>query len=331
MASSSQVRRYLVAGLQMLFVAVAYYLAAKIGLRLALVRGQVTPLWPPSGISLACLLLLGVRCWPGITAGAFLVNVAFGPSLPAVIVISTGNTIAPVCAYFLLTRVDFRTDLGRLRDALALIGLGAFTGMLVSATIGSGTLFVAGALTHGDFWATWSVWWTGDAMGVLVIAPVLLVAATARWRRRVPPARWLEAAALLVVAVGVTLVVTQTSTHLLFLIFPVLIWAAFRFQQVGAVPCNLVVSVMIVLAASAGHGPFAGLDTLPMMITLQMFNGAATLTALLLAAITNERNEAQHSVEQAVAKLTGAVRMLEPYSLLRNSLLADAFRKRDPS
>jgi integral membrane sensor domain MASE1 len=331
MASSSQVRRYLVAGLQMLFVAVAYYLAAKIGLRLALVRGQVTPLWPPSGISLACLLLLGVRCWPGITAGAFLVNVAFGPSLPAVIVISTGNTIAPVCAYFLLTRVDFRTDLGRLRDALALIGLGAFTGMLVSATIGSGTLFVAGALTHGDFWATWSVWWTGDAMGVLVIAPVLLVAATTRWRRSVPPARWLEAAALLVVAVGVTLVVTQTSTHLLFLIFPVLIWAAFRFQQVGAVPCNLVVSVMIVLAASAGHGPFAGLDTLPMMITLQMFNGAATLTALLLAAITNERNEAQHSVEQAVAKLTGAVRMLEPYSLLRNSLLADAFRKRDPS
>jgi integral membrane sensor domain MASE1 len=330
-ASSSQVRRYLVAGLQMLFVAAAYYLAAKIGLRLALVRGQVTPLWPPTGISLACLVLLGIRCWPGITAGAFLANVAFGPSLPAVVVISAGNTLAPVCAYFLLARVDFRADLGRLRDALALIGLGAFIGMLVSATIGSSTLLVAGALSHGDFWATWSVWWTGDAMGVLVVAPVLLVVATTPWRRSVSPARWLEAAALFVVAAVVTLFVTQSSEQLLFLIFPVLIWAAFRFQQIGAVPCNLLVSVAVVLAASAGHGPFAGLDTLPMMITLQMFNGAATLTALLLAAITHERNEAQRSVEHAVAKLAGAVQMLEPYSLLRNGLLADAFRKRDSS
>jgi integral membrane sensor domain MASE1 len=146
----------------------------------------------------------------------------------------------------------------------------------------------------------------------------------------VPPTRWLEAAALLVVTVVVTVVVTQTSTHLLFLTFPVLIWAALRFQQIGAAPCNLIVSAAIVHAAAAGHGPFAGLDTLPLMITLQLFNGSATLTALLLAAITNERNEAQHAVEHAVAELTSAVRMLEPYSLLRNSVLADAVRKRDP-
>jgi integral membrane sensor domain MASE1 len=329
--SSPRARRYLVAGLQMLFVAAAYYLAAKIGLRLALVRGQVTPLWPPTGISLSCLLLLGIRCWPGITVGAFLVNVAFGPSLPAVVVISAGNTLAIVCAYLLLTRAGFHADLGRLRDALALIGLGAFIGMLASATIGSGTLVLVGTLPAGDFWATWSVWWTGDAMGVLVVAPVLLIAATTRWRRRVPPARLLEAAALLIVTVAVTTVVTQASTHLLFLIFPVLIWAALRFQQIGAAPCNLIVSVAVVLAAAAGHGTFAGLDTLPMMITLQLFNGSATLTALLLAAITNERNEAQRAVEHAVAQLTGAVRMLEPYSLLRNSLLVDAMRKRDPS
>jgi integral membrane sensor domain MASE1 len=315
----------------MLFVAAAYYLAAKIGLRLALVRGQVTPLWPPTGISLSCLLLLGIRCWPGITAGAFLANIAFGPSLPAVVMISAGNTLAPVCAYLLLTRAGFQPDLGRLRDALALIGLGAFTGMLASATIGSGTLVLVGALPPGDFWATWSVWWTGDAMGVLVVAPVLLIGATTRWRGRVPPTRWLEAAALLVVTVAVTMVVTQTSAHLLFLTFPVLIWAALRFQQVGAAPCNMIVSVAVVLAAAGGHGPFADLDTLPMMITLQLFNGSATLTALLLAAITNERNVAQRSVEHAVAKLTGAVRMLEPYSLLRNSLLADAIRKRDTS
>jgi integral membrane sensor domain MASE1 len=319
-------RRHLVAGLQILLVAAAYYLAARIGLQLALVRGQVTPLWPPTGISLASLLLLGVRRWPGITLGAFLANIAYGPSLPAVVMISVGNTLATVCAYLLLTRAGFRPDLSRLRDVLFLITLGAFTGMLVSATIGTGTLVATGGLPAGDFWSTWSVWWTGDAMGVLVIAPVLLVAANTRWRGHVPLARWFEAAALLLTTVAVTFVVTQSSTHLLFLVFPVLIWAALRFQQIAAVPCNLIVSVSVVLAASAGNGPFADLDTLPKMITLQMFNGAGTLTALLLAAITTERNEAQRAIELAVSKLTGAVRMLEPYTLLRDSLLGNMSR-----
>jgi integral membrane sensor domain MASE1 len=317
--SPEQTRRYLIAGLQILFVAAAYYLAAKIGLRLALVRGQVTPLWPPTGIALACLLLLGVRCWPGITIGAFFANVAIGPTVPAVIVISAGNTLAPVCAWFLLTRVGY---------VLALIFLGAFGGMLISATIGSGTLVVAGALQPRDFWSAWSVWWTGDAMGVLVVAPVLLVAAGVHWTWRVPARRWVEGAALLVGTTAVTVVVTQTSAHLLFLVFPMLIWAALRFQQVGAAPCNLVVSVTAVLAAAAGDGPFAGIELLPKMVTLQAFNGAATLTALLLAAIVDERNQAQRSVEHAVSQLSDAVQMLEPYSLLRNGLLEDVFRKR---
>ncbi|HEV2784319.1 MAG TPA: MASE1 domain-containing protein [Actinophytocola sp.] len=326
--SPEQTRRYLVAGLQILFVAVAYYLAARIGLSLALVRDQVTPLWPPTGIALACLLLLGVRCWPGITIGAFFANVAIGPTVPAVVAISAGNTLAPVCAWFLLSRVGFRSDLRRLKDALALIFLGAFAGMLISATIGSGTLVVAEALQPRDFWSAWSVWWTGDAMGVLVVAPVLLVAASVRWTWRVAPRRAVEGASVLVGTLAVTVAVTQTSGHLLFLVFPMLIWAALRFQQVGAVPCNLVVSVTAVLAAAAGDGPFAGVELLPKMVTLQAFNGAVTLTALLLAAIVDERNAAQRSVERAVSQLADAVRMLEPYSLLRNGLLEDVFRKR---
>jgi integral membrane sensor domain MASE1 len=310
-----------------LVVAVAYFLAAKIGLNLALVRGQVTPLWPPTGIAVASLLLFGPRCWPGITLGAFVVNAGFGPSVPAVVAISAGNTLAPVCAYLLLTRVGFRTDLKRLKDVLALTFLGAFTGMLVSATIGSGTLVLAGALPAGDFWSTWSVWWTGDAMGVLVIAPVLLVAANARFGR-IPLARWLEATAAFIGLTAVTLIATTSATHLLFLIFPMLIWAAVRFRHKGAAPGNLIVSITVVAAAAAGEGPFANLELLPTMITLQAFNASATLTALLLAAITSERDEAAHSLQRAVAQLSDAVATLEPYSLLRNGRFRQVFHQR---
>lgn len=308
-------------------VAVVYFVAARVGLQLALVRGQVTPLWPPTGIALACLLLFGMRCWPGITIGAFLANVFVGPTLPAVVAISAGNTLAPVLACLLLARVGFRPDFLRLKDAVALVFVAALGGMLVSATIGTGTLAAVGALESRDFWATWSVWWTGDAMGVLVVAPVLLVAATRSWHWHVPLVRWLEAAALTVGVVVGTFVVSRLSVTLLFLIFPLLIWAALRFRQAGAAPCNLIVSVTVVLAAAGGHGPFSGLDLLPTMITLQAFNGSATLTALLLAAITSERDAAQSSVQRAAAQLSDAVRMLEPYRLLNRGVFRHAHRR----
>ncbi len=175
-------RASLVVCLQVVLVAAAYILSAKLGLRLALVRGQVTPLWPPTGIGLACLLLMGMRCLPGIPLGAFAVNIALGPSLPVVLVITAGNTVAPLCAYLLLKQVGFRIELDRLRDAVALVFLGALGGMLLSATMGAGILYLTGALPASGFWAGWSVWWTGDAMGVLVITPLLLVASRVRPR-----------------------------------------------------------------------------------------------------------------------------------------------------
>jgi integral membrane sensor domain MASE1 len=322
-------RRYLTFGVQTLVVALVYYLAAKLGLSFALVGGQVTPLWPPTGIALTCLLLFGMRSWPGITVGAFLANLTFGPSLVTVAAISAGNTLAPIGAYLLLNRVGFDLELKRLKDVLALITLGAFAGMLISATIGAGTLVLTGALPAGDFWSTWSVWWTGDAMGVLVVAPVLLVAATIRFDHRIPLLRWLEAAALFAGLTALTLVVTRSSVDLLFLIFPMLIWAALRFRQAGAAPANLLVSVTVVLAAVAGEGPFAGPDLLTTMIILQLFNGSVTLTTLLLAAITNERDEAQQSLQRAITQLSDAVATLEPYSLLRNGLIRHVIHERD--
>jgi integral membrane sensor domain MASE1 len=327
----STARRYLTFGAQILVVALVYYLAARIGLDFALVGGQVTPLWPPTGIALTCLLLLGIRSWPGITIGAFAANVAVGPSLLVDTVISAGNTLAPIAAYYLLTRVGFNTELKRLKDVLALIVLGAFTGMLVSATIGAGALVLTGALPAHAFWGTWSVWWTGDAMGVLVVAPVLLVAAAIRIDRRLPVTRMLEAVVLFGGLTVLTLVVTRYSAHLLFLIFPMLIWAAMRFRQAGAAAANLLVTVMVVLAAAAGQGPFTGPDLLPTMIILQLFNGSVTLTTLLLAAITNERDVAQQALHRAVSQLSDAVATLEPYSLLRNGLMGRVFHERDTS
>ncbi|MDX2707542.1 MASE1 domain-containing protein [Streptomyces sp. PA03-6a] len=305
-------RRYRATALWILVMAAAYYGGARIGLEQQLVRGQVTPMWPPTGIALVGLLLGGIRLWPGIAIGAFAVNIAIGPSFLPVLGIVAGNTLAPVCACLLLRRVGFRVELDRLQDALALVFLGALGGMLISATIGSGVLVASGAVPVGAFWSTWSVWWTGDAMGVLVIAPLLLVLRTVRAPRGVPPYRWAEAAALVAGTALVTFVATHSTPGLLFLVSPLLIWAAFRFQLAGAAPCALITSLIAIEAAADGSGPFAGLDLFAKMVTLQAFNGSAALTALLLSATVTEREHTRREIEQVCRRLGEALSRLAP-------------------
>ncbi|MFE3634601.1 MASE1 domain-containing protein [Streptomyces cellostaticus] len=294
------------AALEVCVVAALYYGSARLGLLQQLVRGQVTPVWPPSGIAVAALLLRGPRLWPGIALGAFLVNVSLGPSVPAVVAIMAGNTLAPLCSYALLRRAGFHEELDRLRDALALIFLGAFTGMLISATTGSAALVLSGALGGAHFWPTWTVWWTGDATGVLVVTPVLLVLRRARRPSGVPPVRWAEGVLLAAAAIGIG-VLEASGTPLLFLAFPLLFWAALRFRLAGAAPCVVTVSAFAIFAATRKSGPFAGHDLAANMITLQAFNGSAALTALLLAAILGERAQTQREIELACGQLADMV------------------------
>ncbi|XCW06829.1 MASE1 domain-containing protein [Streptomyces sp. HUAS MG47] len=296
-----------------LAVAATYYGAARIGLLQQLVREQVTPLWPPTGLALAALLVFGARVWPGIALGAFLVNVTLGPSVLAVLAIAAGNTLAPLGALFLLRRARFRPELDRLRDVLALIFLGALAGMLISSTIGTGALVLSGAVDAGDFWSTWSVWWTGDAMGVLVVTPFLLVLRRIRWPVRASPARWLEAAALAAGTLLVTLLATRTAhSSLLFLVSPCLIWAAFRFRLEGAAPCALAVSILAIMAAASGAGPFDDEDLFATMVTLQAFNGTTALTALLLAAVITERNRTHDELSRLCNRFALMLTQLDP-------------------
>lgn len=311
MAAPPRLHTWAVTGAWIVAVAVAYYLAAKVGLLQALVRDQVTPLWPPTGIALSALFIGGLRVWPGITIAACLVNASVGPSALAVLSISAGNTLAPVCAYLLLRRVGFHFELDRVRDALALVFLGAFLTMAISATAGTTTLARAGAVTTADFWSVWSVWWVGDAMGVLAIVPLVLTLRT-RTSWRVRPRRWLEGAGVLMGITAVALFVTTYSGSLLFLSFPFLIWAAVRFQHIGTAPCALIVVTLAVRAAAADTGPFAGLDLFQQMVTLQTFNVSVTLTALLLAAVVTERNAAREAIERTCAHLAEVVAQYPP-------------------
>lgn len=292
---------------KLLVVAAAYYVAARLSLSLALVGEQVTPVWPPTGIALVALLWFGSRVWPGIAAAAFLVNLPISPSWWVAACIAAGNTLAPLFALFLLKRAGFQARLERLRDALAIVVLGALAGMLVSATIGATTILVSGAIMGSGFAAAWSVWWTGDAMGVLIVAPFLLTmrsfgAVKWSWPRR------FEGSLLLVVLFVVCRFAFWSTYPVLFLVLPFLVWAAWRFRQGGATAAALVASGVAVWAAVNAVGPFASGSLFDKMFVLQAFNATAALASLVLAVIVSERERAHRVLEGAGVELEERVR-----------------------
>ncbi|MFJ9076513.1 MASE1 domain-containing protein [Streptomyces sp. NPDC102278] len=296
--------------MSILAVALAYYLGGRVGLlqRVVLAGAQVTPLWLPTGIAVAALLWLGPRIWPGIALGTFCVMQTLGPFEPVGLAIVAGNTLAPLCAYALLRRVGFRTEMDRLRDGLALVFLGGLLPMLISATVGAGVLALSGSLPASGFWPVWSSWWAGDAMGVLVVTPVLLV--LPRFRLTSDLYRAAEGAALAVTAVAATLAATRSSLSLLFLVFPLLIWAAVRFQLPGAAPCSLLISVLAIAAATDRAGPFEDHSLFEIMVNLMALNGSAALTALLLSAMVTEQQNVRRKIEQACVDLAELVARL---------------------
>ena len=292
----------------MLVVAGAYYLAGRLSLRYSLVEENITPVWPPTGIALVAFLSFGRRIWPGVAVAAFLVNLPITDTLWAAAVTAGGNTLAPYLAAWLLTGVGFRREIDRLRDALAIVVLGALLSMSVSATIGAATLVWSGAIAAGDFLGAWSVWWAGDAMGVLVFAPFLLTLPTLA---REFPRSWLRRGELLAMFVLLTVIsvaVLTTELRFLFAVLPVLGLVAWRFQQLGAVPAALLVSGLATWAAVTERGPFEVGTLLDRMLTLQGFNAAVAITSFVFAALVTERLQARRSLEAAATELEDRVR-----------------------
>jgi PAS domain S-box-containing protein len=277
-----------------------FYLgAAKLGLALSVAHGVITPVWAPTGIALASMVLFGRRVWPAILVAAFIANATSGASLPVALAISVGNTLEAIVGSALLSHVRFRPTLARVRDVIALILLGAVVSTTVSATTGVTALWIADDL-KASYGFSWFLWWTGDAMGDLVVAPFLLVMFTAPLRAIIPSARRIEALALLVLLAGLSAFVFLAGywryPHL---IFPLLIWATLRFRQVGAVTSSIVVAAIAIAGAVTETMPLGVEGPTQVVLILEGLLAAMTISVLVLGAVIAERAEAEERLAEA--------------------------------
>ena len=269
---------------RLLLILVAYYLAARMGLLLSFRHTNVSPVWPPSGIAVAALLLLGRRVWPALTLGALLANLSTGLPPAVAAGIAAGNTLEYVLAAHLLRRSGVHHALDRVRDVLALVGLGCALSPLVAATTGTLCLWAGGVAGAADLPTVWTVWWLGDGMGILVVTSALLALSAASGGRRLSTAARVEGALLLALLATSAALVFLGGFHHPYLVYPVAIWAAIRLGQLGATGSTLVVSGVAVWATVQGRGPFAMGTQVAGLTDLLLFTGVLAVTAMVLAA-----------------------------------------------
>lgn len=304
-------RRVVIVGFQNLAVAAVLFGSAQLGLAIGLGEGHISPFWPPTGIAVVALLLFGLRTLPGIFAGMAMINF-FTASPVAVVPITAGSTLACLCGFWVLRRIGFHTRLDRLKDALALVFLAAFGAMLISSTIGTTMLLATGVVRPHTFLPVWLTWWTGDAMGVLIVAPLLLALTAIPWRRYryANTARLVEITVLFAASFGLVLF-TERTLGIAFLAFPLVVWAAWRYQLAGAAPVAVLVSAVAIRAAVVGFGTFADRDLLHTMLILQLFNGSIALTGLLLSVAITERKRTRDQLEDTCRQLGQVIHHLD--------------------
>jgi diguanylate cyclase (GGDEF)-like protein len=298
----------------MAILAVVYLVAGKLGLQLAHVNASATAVWPCTGIAIAALFVYGYRVWPGILVGAFLVNLTTMGTVETSIGIAIGNTLEGLAGCYLVTRFAHGKEaFARAQDIFKFALLAGMAATTVSATIGVATLALGGFANWAAFGSIWSTWWLGDAVGAVIVTPLLLL-----WWEN-PRVRWTreqvtELALLFLGLFSTGWIVFGKPFHselrnypLEYLCIPFLIWAAYRFGRRKAATAVCALSGIAAWGTMHGYGPFARESQNTSLLLMQVFMGIVAITTLALAAEVTEHRRAQERVQNLAVSdpLTG--------------------------
>ena len=305
---------------------VAYCIAGKLGQATTNIRSSnLGPVWPAYGIALAAFLVCGYRVWPAIALGAFLVAFFSPVTHLAALGQAAGATLAAFSGAFLLQRVaKFDKSLSRLRDAIALVVLGALGSALVSASIGTSVLYATEVHAYSGLGSAWLIYWLGDATGVLLITPLVLTLPNfLRSQRRT---RITELAALLLLVTAACFLIfgdpslVPVRLHVLaFTVLPFVMWAAIRFGVSGAALSILLIATIATVETALGSGPFVTSTPFTNAVLLDTFFAVLSVTGVTLASVIAKREQAQREREQSVREQGALEARLEAEQVVRAS------------
>lgn len=287
----------------------AYVLAAKVGLLFADINPSATALWPPTGIALASLVILGPGYWPAIFAGAFVANAMADGNALTSLGVATGNTLEGLAGAIILTRRPERSALFNRAGGVLRFVFAAAVATPIGATIGVMSLAAGGYAAWTNAAPLWITWWLGDLGGALLIAPLILLWSEKRadvWsaERELEFVLLLASLAVTTYAVFGGPLAGYAQRPVEFLTVPFLIWAAFRFGP------RETATAVAVLAFVATWGTLRHGGSL---LLVQAFAAVTSVASLLVAALVVDRERLLHAEQDARRVAEDAVRAKEHF------------------
>ena len=314
--------------LLILAIALSYYGTAKLGQYLAIPPGFITPVYPPSGIALAAILFMGYRVWWGIWLGALVAATwalwantgILSMSITSGLGIATGSVLQATVGVFLIKRF-----IGSHQIFSNTPNVTKFTGIellscTVSPTFGVTTLYLCGFIDGRNYIISWLTFWLGDAIGVLVVAPLLLCWIE-HWFSKpnqqtdqptiteVQPSSQRSLRFILEIVIWACLLLIVGTVAFGFgypveyLLIPLLVWSAFRAEPRFTAIAIALVSALAIVGAIRGTSSFNRSTLNETLLLLQAFIGTVTVTTLILSAVIVEREQIKARVEQVNAEL----------------------------
>jgi len=318
--------QYALYAIQFVVTFVAYYFAARFSLDISAVNTYAAPLWPPTGIALAAVFFGGYRLAPAVAAAAFLTNFMLGAPVLACIAIAVGNALEATVGVYLLRNFRFRPFFDRMGDSVGFIAV-AFSVPFISAVIGPVSLALTGTISAAMLPETSLIWWIGDVLGALIVAPFIL-----KWFARPithihrSALQWVEnilffsALTMLSILVFWDPIPVLRDTVSPYQLFVPLTWGALRvgprFLLAGVITLAAIASVGTVM----GAGPFAGGPS--PLLHLQLFLGTISTIFLLFVAAVEERKRATQELRAHVIDLQEDVEEISEADKAKNEFIA---------
>lgn len=307
----------------------AYVVTGWLGLQIPYVGTHITLVWLPTGISVAALLRWGTHAWPGVFVGAFIVNYLIGSSAPLAAGIAVCNTLGPLLTAAVLRYFRIDCDFRRQMD-VAMFIMAAAAGMIISAAGGVTALNLAGMLPQGGMLAPGLAWWMGDAIGVLLAAPLILTFSLPR----ILQLRQFFAEAMIWGTIAVVVgwlaffhhyAEIGRSLPLAFLTLPMLAWASLRFGNPWSPLAGLGFSMAAAWSTATENGVFSLSDQHVSLFLLWAYMATCVITGLLITALLAERRDAESTLRESESRFRLlASATFEGIAISQNGRLVDA-------
>ncbi|MGL4500373.1 MAG: MASE1 domain-containing protein, partial [Planktothrix sp.] len=300
-----------------IYLGIAYAIGTKISLSIGSLHG-ISAIWLPSGMTLAAFILFGSKIFPAIVFGSVmgLANVFNSTgSLLDIFILNIGcilgNYLQPFCATFVIKKYSNIQTLFISINGIIIFIITGFFSPIISAVIIIIVSVYTGFYPAENYWVSLLTIWIASGLTHLIFTPVFLInkIPSVSGKDKIKPRVKLFILLFVIIATSIIFWITFVKNYAVeYILLLLLILTVFTLGKKYSILMVAIVSSVAIIATALEFGPFVKASINPSLLLLQSFIGVFSVTALILSAIIDEKQQATNKLELTLANLENTVK-----------------------